>query len=216
GLPSKLSISEIRRLYDITPDSSFQEEPPPTFEPPEFIRGAAGVTEAQLGSAMHVIVEHIDFEKHVTQEKIVEFLGELVAKNLLKSDVAEAVDCGKIEELVNSKLGERMRNAAECDRLFREVPFVLALEASKLYGENGGQEKILVHGIIDCHFEEEGKIVLVDFKNDFIPHGTELDEWAKKHRTQLEIYKEALEKSSEQAVDEVLLYSFSRSAAVRM
>ncbi|MCL1844365.1 MAG: PD-(D/E)XK nuclease family protein, partial [Defluviitaleaceae bacterium] len=218
ALPSKLSISEIKRLYDITPDSSFREELSPSFEPPEFLAGdkTGGVTAARLGSAMHVVTEHIDFVRHRTREKIEELLRELLAKNFLNIEEFEAIERGKIEKLIYSPIGERLKKASEQGRIFRETPFVLALDASKLYGDTGAGEKILVHGIIDCHFEEDEKIVLIDFKNDFIPHGTELNEWAKKHRTQLEIYKEALEKSTDTAVSEVLLYSFARGCDVRM
>ena len=215
-LPSKLSISEIRRLYDITPDSSFREEPPPIFDAPEFIRGARGVTAARLGSIMHVVVEHIDFERHAGREGVDLLVRELVAKNFLDEEEAAAVERNKIEAFVSSPLGNRMKAAAKAGTLYREVPFVFALGAEKLYGDAGAGENILVHGIIDCWFEEEGRVVVADFKNDLIPKGVPLEQWAERHRTQLEIYREALGKATERTVSEVLLYSFARRSAVRL
>ena len=80
-------------------------------------------------------------------------------------------------------------------------------------------EKILVHGIIDCHFEEPNKngnpqIILLDFKSDNIPHSITLAQWAKRHRAQLEIYAQALTAATNMEVADVLLYSFSRDEAV--
>ena len=213
-LPSKLSISEIRRLYDITPDSSFRESPPPVFEPPAFIKAESGVTPMRIGSALHRITEHIDFAVHRTIEKIEELIAALVEKNLLHEEDAVVIEREKIAELANSPLAERLRKAAAEKKLHRETPFVLALNATELYPGIEENEKILVHGIIDCHFEENGKIIVLDFKSDRIPHSTSLAEWAKYHRVQLKIYEKAVAAATKMEVAEVLLYSFARGEAV--
>ncbi|MCL1882913.1 MAG: helicase-exonuclease AddAB subunit AddA [Defluviitaleaceae bacterium] len=215
-LPSKLSISEIKRLYDITPDSSFREDFSPAFSPPAFFKEASEITPMQMGSAIHTITEHIDYAEHKSETTINELIDSLVEKNLLSLEEANSVERGKIKKLANSPLAARLRNAAASFKLYRETPFVLALSASRLYPEMENNETILVHGIIDCHFEEDGKIILLDFKSDKIPHSTALDKWAEKHRVQLEIYKEALEKSTDMEVSEVLLYSFSRGESVEL
>jgi ATP-dependent helicase/nuclease subunit A len=211
-LPSKLSISEIKRLYDITPDSSFREDFAPVFMPPAFIKAESGITPMQMGSALHTVTEHIDYCLHTTTEAIDELIVSLIEKNLLTPEEATAIGRDKIKKLANSPLAKRLRNAAASSKLFRETPFVLALPAAQLYPDLDmvHNDTILVHGIIDCHFEENGKIVLLDFKSDNIPHPTTLNEWAENHRVQLEIYKQALEKSTEAEVSEILLYSFAR------
>ncbi|MCL2456533.1 MAG: PD-(D/E)XK nuclease family protein, partial [Defluviitaleaceae bacterium] len=229
-LPSKLSISEIRRLYDITPDSTLANETfsgvayAPIFEPPTFFAereiSSRGVDSrenaaaaAKIGSALHKITEHINFEIHTTTEKIEEFIFFLVQKNFIAPDEAAVIDREKIKTLTNSPLATRIKNAAAASKLFRETPFVLALSATELFAD-ADDEKILVHGIIDCHFEENGKIVLIDFKSDNIPRTVSTDEWAKKHYVQLKIYKQALEKAAKKEVAEVLLYSFARGETV--
>ena len=261
--PSKLSITEIKRLYDITPDSSFFEgmdnhqsanrqtpssagQQATTFEPPGFIKEERGLTPARIGSALHRITEHMNFEKHTTCEKIEELITQLCNKNLLHPEDAAAIDREKIAYLANSPLGERLRAAAAAKKLYRETPFVLALPATQFYPAmpteenipiahdhdeivakcdkfNQAQvphnEKILVHGIIDCHFEEPDKngnpqLILLDFKSDNIPHSITLSQWAKRHRAQLEIYAQALVAATNMKVADILLYSFSRNEAV--
>ncbi|MDR0273050.1 MAG: helicase-exonuclease AddAB subunit AddA [Clostridiales bacterium] len=212
ALPSKLSISEIKRLYDITPDSSFHDSAVvPTFDPPAFIKAESGITPMRMGSVLHTITEHINYERHVNLAEIDELILCLTKKNLLSPEEAAAIEREKILSLANSPLAERLRKASAAQKLFRETPFVLALTSSQLYPEiKISDETILVHGIIDCHFEEDGKLILLDFKSDKIPHSTPLNEWAENHRIQLEIYKQALEASANTEVSEILLYSFSR------
>lgn len=218
SLPSKLSISEIKRLYDITPDSSFRETSAPTFEPPAFIKAESGITPMSIGSALHKITEHNDYNRHTTPKAIEELIISLTEKNLLTPEEAAAIDRKKIEKLANSPLAERLRKAAARSKLYRETPFVLALPATQLYPtlENAENETILVHGIIDCHFEEKGKIILLDFKSDNIPKSMPLTAWAKTHHTQLDIYKQALTKSTKMEVTETLIYSFSRGETVAL
>ncbi|MCL2217262.1 MAG: UvrD-helicase domain-containing protein, partial [Defluviitaleaceae bacterium] len=234
ALPSKLSISEIKRLYDITPDSTpFTERgdashhsintagkspafEAPSFEPPAFIQAESGVTPMGMGSALHVITEAIDYHTHTTQDAIKELIADLTEKNLLDPEDAAAIDTAKILQLTNSPLADRLRRA---EKIYRETPFVLAIPAEKLYPgimQEQSQESILVHGIIDCHFEEDGQIVLLDFKSDNIPRGMTLSQWGENHRVQLEIYKQALAKATQTEVKEVLLYSFSRGEAVSL
>ncbi|MCL2839682.1 MAG: helicase-exonuclease AddAB subunit AddA [Defluviitaleaceae bacterium] len=214
SLPSKLSISEIKRLYDITPDSTSAINQSPNFEPPEFIQAEQGITPMKMGSAIHTVVEHLDYHMHTTSESIELFLQELVIKNLLDSDDGAAISREKILEYTKSPIADRLRNAKI---IYRETPFVLTLPAQTLYPEeNNLQETILVHGIIDCHFEENGKIILLDFKSDNIPKNISLAKWAESHRFQLEIYKQALTQSTQMEVSEMLLYSFSRGQTVSL
>ncbi|MCL2388209.1 MAG: UvrD-helicase domain-containing protein [Defluviitaleaceae bacterium] len=218
ALPSKLAISEIRRMYDITPDSSSHKTQPPSFEPPMFIQAESGITSARMGSVLHKIVEHMDFHQHTTAATIEELIATLTQKNLLTPDEAKAVNRAKIKKLANSRIAERLRKAAENSKLYRETPFVLALPASQLYPaqENATHEKILVHGIIDCHFEENEKIIAIDFKSDSIPASTPLSEWAEIHRIQMEIYAQALTKATGKPVSEILLYAFARGEEVAL
>ena len=68
-------------------------------------------------------------------------------------------------------------------------------------------EKIRLQGIIDCFFEEEDGIVLLDYKTDYVEEGNE-DEIIERYRSQLKYYKDALEKITGKRVKESYLYLF--------
>ena len=58
---------------------------------------------------------------------------------------------------------------SSAQKLQREIPFSLAVQAREAYSDwNGSDETIFVQGIIDCLFEDEKGLVLVDYKTDGI------------------------------------------------
>jgi len=211
-LPSKLSISEIKRLYDVTPDSTLEiptsspSDSAPIFNPPQFIKSETAPTPMQIGSALHIVTEHLDYNNHTTPQAIEELIQSLITKNLLTIEEASFVDKSKLETLINSPLAERIRNARN---VYRETPFILALPAVELYPNNPAakilNETVLVHGIIDCYFEENNEIVLVDYKSDAQPE---------RHSIQMEIYKKAIANATAMNVKEVLIYSFALGKAI--
>ena len=68
------------------------------------------------------------------------------------------------------------------------------------------EEMVLVQGIIDAYFEEDGHIVLLDYKTDAVKTDRELTD---RYRTQLDYYEEALARLTGKPVSERLLYSFA-------
>jgi len=198
-IPSKLSISELKRLYnyDTTPDSTAIDTLPPIFQPPEFIQAKTEPTAMQLGSAMHTAIEHLDF----TNFEIDEYIADLQRRNLLSEQDAALVNRTWLKTLINSNLADRMRKST---KIYRETPFVMKLSAAELY-PNSQDEEVLVHGIVDCFFEENGELVLVDYKSDGNPT---------RHTTQMAIYKKAIENSMAMKVKEVLIYSFALGKAI--
>ncbi|MCL2500297.1 MAG: helicase-exonuclease AddAB subunit AddA [Defluviitaleaceae bacterium] len=204
AIPSKLSISELKRLYvsDITPDSTSASDTTREtlhFDPPQFIKATQGLTPLRMGSILHTITEHMDYRTHTTPKRIGELITQLTEKNLLTNEEAAAIDIGKIETLTRSPLADRIRTA---DRLHREIPFVMKLETGTL-----------VHGIIDAYFEEGGQIVLIDFKSDHAHDISEAD-LITRHKVQLDIYKKAIAQATAKVVKEVLLYSFALGKAI--
>ena len=88
------------------------------------------------------------------------------------------------------------------------LPFYIYLTADEIYG-NGIKEKILVQGIIDLYYiNANNKIVLVDYKTDYVVLGKE-QELIDKYKKQLEIYKRAIEQSLNSKVEEAYIYSVS-------
>ena len=61
-----------------------------------------------------------------------------------------------------------MWRAQEQGLLYREQPFVLGIDAKRLDPDLPKGEKVLIQGIIDVFFIEDGEIVLLDYKTDVI------------------------------------------------
>ena len=66
---------------------------------------------------------------------------------------------------------------------------------------------------MELWFEEDGKLILLDYKTD--GHITETD-LKKRYQRQFDLYKEALEQISGKKVEEMYLWSFSLGKAVDM
>ncbi|MNG24541.1 ATP-dependent helicase/nuclease subunit A [compost metagenome] len=100
----------------------------------------------------------------------------------------------------------------------RELPFSCALPASRIYGQmpaTGEDEPILIQGVVDCLFEDEGGIVLLDYKTDQV-YGGKWDEAAERHRFQLDVYAEALELSIGKPIQECHVHFLSGGVSVRL
>ena len=74
---------------------------------------------------------------------------------------------------------------------------------------------MLVQGIIDCHFEEDDGLVLVDYKNDAVFNGN-ISSIITRYKIQLYLYREALEQITAREVKETYLYLFDIDRGVRI
>ena len=71
----------------------------------------------------------------------------------------------------------------------------------------------LLQGAVDCVFEENGGLILVDYKTDYVKEEQELKN---RYCRQLSLYALALEQTTGLKVTEQYLYSFSLGEAVRI
>ena len=69
-------------------------------------------------------------------------------------------------------------------------------------------DAVLLEGVVDCFFDEDGELVVVDFKTDRIGR-TQIEERAEHYRPQLEAYSMALMRVMGKKVREKVLYFFS-------
>ena len=97
----------------------------------------------------------------------------------------------------------------------REVPFTMSLPANIAYPDwQEGEEDVLVQGVIDCLFEDEEGLVLVDYKTDAITGRFQNGfEGAKpilidRYQTQLQLYTRAVEEILNKTVTHRYLFFF--------
>lgn len=114
---------------------------------------------------------------------------------------------------LSSGIGARIEAAGARGALYREQPFVLQLSAKEIDERYPADEGILVQGIIDAFFEEEGGLVLVDYKTDR-SHTKDGSDLADKYKGQLRYYRRALEQLRGESVKEIFIYSTHLGRAI--
>ena len=196
---------------------------------PAFRREQEKVSGAVRGSAFHRVMELLDFtyvfvesglfekcpgdyetyrkrlDAERLQKRLEEFLQRETVSLRLTEEYAKAVSLPKILNFLEQELAYRMWRAQEQGLLYREQPFVLGIDAKRLDPDLPEGEKVLIQGIIDVFFIEDGEIVLLDYKTDVIDS---LEALWNRYNVQIQYYEEALTKLMQMPVKERILYSF--------
>lgn len=207
SMKQKLSVSELKKKSYMEEDSELtyrEEEVIPLL--PKFLKEEEELSGASRGTAYHRVLELLDFKKEYNTESLQKEIEEMREKRLLADEVAASVRIGDIMRFLESDLGKRMQAASREEKLFAEQPFVLGMPANQVYPGEESEEIVLVQGIIDAYFEEEGKLVVVDYKTDRVSDAKELCE---RYHTQLAYYAEALQRLTGKEVKEKVIYSFA-------
>ena len=173
---------------------------------------------ADAGIAYHRIMEFLDFSRavdpsgKVNEGYIAERAAFLRDHDAINADVYDVLDLSRIAAFFTCDLGRRAAAAAVRGSLMREKPFTLRTVRS-------GRE-MLVQGVIDCCFEEGGKMILIDYKSNFIrpdkKHDAEFERIRDEYKVQIELYREAVEKGTGREVSEAYLYLFAATEAISM
>lgn len=218
-LHGKVSVSEIKkrsqRLETEEAEDSdclIKEEPPLL---PEFIHGKQEKGGAERGTLYHRVLERICLSETDTKEDIDRQLLKMEEEKQLDSAERRQVNGWKLWKFFAGETGKRMRRAEKNSTLYREQPFVLGRKAKDFYPEVDSEELILLQGIIDVYFEEDGGLVLLDYKTDHVDdRGEEL--LRRRYHVQFECYKQALEQITGKPVKEMILYSFALDREIVM
>lgn len=203
NVPAKVSVSELKR-------AQLEEQEAEWMFAQQKMGGAqtnpGTVSGAERGNAYHKMLECLEFESIQGVEDIQQQLEHLCKEGVLTTDAANLVLPQKIFEFVCSPLGQRMKKAEEQNSLWREQPFVFSMAAGKISDKWKSEEPVLIQGIIDAFFEENGGIVLLDYKTDYVRPGEE-HVLVQRYALQLSYYKEVLEQLLHKPVVESLIYS---------
>lgn len=172
---------------------------------------SGGLTPAQRGTATHKFMQFSNYA--AARAGIESELARLVDGGFLSEDEGKAVNIGAAKRFFMSPLAERIFAS---DNVMREKKFASLFPAKFFYPELTGEaaeEKIVVQGIADCVFVEDGELVIVDYKTDT---GVDAEALLDRYSAQLEIYREALSQALGMPVKETLLYSFFMNSTVKV
>lgn len=180
---------------------------------PEFIKGTGKLTAAERGTAYHGVMEHIDFVRAAREgtEYIRNTMEHLAEAGVFTEEEMRAVDPEKIMGFFRTDLGKRAAAAAEKGCLSKEQTFESRIQVSG--------EDVLVQGVIDCFFEEDGGIVLLDYKTNFVDRSDidgEKERIKAMYRIQLDMYADSIEAALGKTVKEKYLYLFNIDDEVKV
>lgn len=213
-LPSKLTATELKgRLLDL--EASEEAEARVYAKKPGYIAARPGfavektaLTAAERGTALHLAMQYIDYTQCQSLDSIKAELVRLREKGFLSAKQYEAVDARKIAAFFASTLGRRVVNA---DRLYREFKFSLLLKAydERVQSEDEAcdEDEILFQGVIDCCFEENGVLHVIDFKSDVVTPET-IGGKAELYAEQIRSYGQAMTAITGKPVESLTLYFF--------
>ena len=234
-IPVEISISEIKRMQmEGTGEASEQPESAEAmvlfpaeeegFPVPAFYRKQTDAEEnasmrgTERGKAYHRVMELLHFaglplENERLPEAVRAAVKDMTDAGKLTEEEAACVRPEDIVCFMKSSLGKRMQRADAAGTLRREQPFVLSVPAGLIREEWPMEETVYVQGMIDAFFEENGGIILADYKTDRVRSGKELRE---RYGIQLTSYAEALRRVTGMEVTEKLIWSFGLGTVVEL
>ncbi len=227
-LPAKLSVSKLTPtvLDDMDDDAATLEsfDEAKILEIEEFFESKSKITSADKGTATHLFLQFCDFA-NAEKNGVKAELERLVDKKFIAPQVAELINLKQIEKFFESDFYSILKNAK---KTYREQRFNILLPASQFTQDEEFQgeienEDVLVQGVIDLFFEDEnGKIILCDYKTDYLTPEEIRDEvlvikkMQDRHGKQLEYYAMAIERFLGKAPDKILIYSLPYGEAVEI
>ncbi len=175
---------------------------------PDFV--AAPLSAPDRGTAAHALMQHISIASHDAASASAE-LAACVESGLLTQAQADTVEISAITRFFASALGGRL---IASPRVERELEFLVSVPASELLDAPTAQP-ILLQGIIDCCFIENGGWVIIDYKTDrYAPGGAAAA--AARHARQLMLYALALERMTHIPVLEKHIYFLHGCESVKV
>ena len=223
-IPSKLSVSELYPtiLDETDTGEALSGDTDVTMTVPNFLlrEEDENITAAQKGTAMHTFMQFCDFER-VLNNGVRSEIEYLANKRFIFDSDKEKMDIYRLEAFFKSDLAKKIMASS---RVFREKRFMIKFPAC-LFTEDGSgipeDEKILVQGVIDCAFvDENGELILADYKTDFFGRGTPRAFIEKtlreRHSRQLGYYKLACETLFGKLPAHTYIYSFALNDTVEI
>lgn len=225
-LHAKVTVSELKKLGQMIDDEEsmqlYEETDPkePAMEDsslyPNFMLESVPVQGARRGTVYHKVLECIPILEQPTVAKIREAITSLVEKTIITEDEAAVINPYQIVAFMKSDIGKRIKLASKQGKIYREQQFVFSVKANEIRKDLMSEEPILVQGIVDCFFEEEGKVIIVDYKTDHIPKEGGEEILRNRYKIQLDYYQRAIEQITGKKVSQRILYSFALEKEVEV
>ncbi len=175
------------------------------------------LTGAMRGTIVHKCMELVDFGSLQGASDLYQFARDhkksLKEKGVFDDMELKAINCRKVANMLRSNLGQRMIAAANRGELFKEQQFSMGFSVGDIYDMeelSKLEDIVIVQGIVDGYFVEDGEIVVMDYKTDACDEETLIG----RYKAQLDYYADTLSKLRGLPVKEKVMYSFGMEKEV--
>ena len=234
GLAARSSVTELKRQIDLRQEGDFQPDGSITvtdgffalkyagrpFERrPRFLDDRLDTPQAaEIGTWTHLFLQRLDLERPLDEAGLVAQLEEMTQKGIFNDHQRRHIRLFQIARLFAHPLGRKMLTYRQ--ELRREWSFTLAVPAAQIYPQAGlsgtdAHDPVLLRGIIDCFFETDGGVDIIDFKTDNIDK-IQCSARARIYGTQMDYYRRAVESILKKPVRNLHLYFLSPGEAVSL
>lgn len=212
---AKTSVSEAKHKFQQWQQQDEQSSVAWGFSKrPQFLQQSHQLSATERGSALHMVMQHIDLTQPVTVDAVQQLLAQLELRQILTPAECSVVDSQLVVDFFQSSLGQGLLQAAQRGQVLRELPFSLALPAHQIYDDlTDTEEKVLIQGVIDCLWYQDDGWIILDYKSDYVPPGGR-EQIIARYQGQLALYSKAVETILGQPVKSAYLYLFSTGEAV--
>ncbi|MDD9268685.1 helicase-exonuclease AddAB subunit AddA [Paenibacillus sp. GCM10023248] len=231
---AKTTVSEMKRLSELNRIADDMEMPAGTSElsslssspasarrstvwrRPKFMEERK-LTAAEKGTVVHAVMQNLSLQEMPTEASVRSTLADMLDKQTLTPEQSEVVDIAVVLRFFETEIGKRLIAAKHVQR---EVPFSYGLPAGEVYRGDGTElatsgETVLIQGVIDCLFEDELGLVLVDYKTDAVK-GSGDEQLKQRYEQQLGLYTRAVEQIWKRPVTGKYLYFFDGAKLLEM
>ncbi|NOV03504.1 helicase-exonuclease AddAB subunit AddA [Paenibacillus planticolens] len=173
------------------------------------------LTAAEKGTIVHAVMQNLSLQEIPTEASVQATLNEMLEKQTLTVEQSAVVDIPVVLQFFSTEVGLRMIQAANVQR---EVPFSYGLPAEEVYAgidRSTTGETVLIQGVIDCLFEDELGLVLVDYKTDAVK-GSSDAELQLRYEKQISLYSRAVEHIWKRPISGKFLYFFDGARLLEM
>lgn len=179
------------------------------------LTASSGFTAADRGTLMHLLMEKTEFAALAgvaapeVLDRVQETADILLATDIISPEEYDTLSIDKAAAFFGSDIGHRAAEAAAAERLWKEKEFIYSMDMA-------GDTSTIVQGVIDCFFEEEGSLILVDYKNSYMGAGRTEDDIRQTYAGQIDLYRQALEAATGKPVKEAYLFLFDTGKFIEM
>lgn len=179
-------------------------------EKPQFL-AKSSMSSASRGTATHKFMEFFDYSAEVLD--VDGQIEKMLENHHLMPEEAAVLEREKLKKFFESDTAERIKRSP---LLLREKKVTVGIRARDIYPQlrgADGDETIVVQGYVDCAFEEDGELIIVDYKTD---RRIDDEELRRRYKNQLKLYEYALSRCMSKRVRETVIYSFELGRAISL